>query len=160
VQGLPSSFLMSELALRGTPLAFSAARNRFAANLQYYREALKLAPAGAAAADAMFGLLQGHFYDSFTVDPLQPSAQSADELGAQIGLAEDFLGRYPHHAGCEEASFILAIHYMQAARVASAGEREAFAGRARRAAEAFRQAYPESMRAAALPHLLEGITPQ
>lgn len=159
VRSLSSSLLVSELVLRGTPLTFSATHNRFAANLQYYREALKLAPAGAVAADAMFGLLQGNFYDSFTGDPLQPRAQDAGELTAQIGLAQAFLGRYPDHAGSEEVSFILAIHYMQAARATTGGEREAFAQRARRATEAFRQAYPESMRAAALPRLLERIAP-
>jgi hypothetical protein len=160
VQGLPSSFLMSELTVRGTPLAFSTPRNRFSANLQYYREALRLAPSGASTADAMFGLVKGHFYDSFTVDPLQPAGQSADELRAQISLAEDFLARYPQHEGREEASFILAIHLMQAARAAEkGGEREAFARRAQAAAEAFGRDYPESMRAAALPRLLEGSKP-
>lgn len=158
VQGLPSNFLMSELASRSTPLAFSAPRNRFVANLQYYREALKLAPAGAAAADAMFGLLQGHFYDSFSADPLRPEGQSADQLATQIRMAEAYVERYPRHAGREEARFILAIHYMQGARAATKdGERAGYARQAQRASAAFLRDYPDSLRAPALTQLLEGV---
>src|SRR5687767_1499033 len=52
VQGLPSSFLMSELKARGAELAFARESNRFLANVQYYREALKLEPRGPVAAEA------------------------------------------------------------------------------------------------------------
>ena len=158
VQGLPSNFLMSELAARGTPLAFSATRNRFGANLQYYREALTLAPAGPAAADAMFGTLQGHFYDSFSADPLRPEGQSADQLTAQIRMAEAYLERYPRHAGREEARFILAIHYLQAARAEGRnGGREAYVRQAQRATAGFLRDYPDSLRAAALTQLLDSV---
>ena len=158
VQGLPSNFLMSELAARNTPLAFSATRNRFVANLQYYREALQLAPAGPAAADAMFGLLQGHFYDSFSGDPLRPAGQSAEQLARQIRVAQDYLERYPRHAGREEAEFILAIHYMQGAGAATnEGERAAYSRQAQRVSAGFLRDYPDSIRAAALTQLLEGV---
>jgi hypothetical protein len=158
VQGLPSNFLMSELKARGAELAYSPETNRFLANLQYYREALNLAPSGPAAADASFGLLQGYFYDSFTIDPLRPTSQTGAQLAGQIRLAEEFLGKYPRHAGGEEISFILAIHYVQAAR-ATQRERDkaAFAQKARAMAGEFAKTYPESLRAAALPHLLEGL---
>lgn len=158
VQGLPSNFLMSELAARGSPLAFSAGRNRFGANLQYYRESLRLDPAGPAAADAMFGLLQGHFDDSLGADPLRPEGQDADRLAAQIRIAEDYLERYPRHAGREEARFILAIHYMQAARAAGQdGGRQRHLQQAQRAVAGFLRDYPDSLRAAALAQLLEGV---
>jgi hypothetical protein len=158
VQGLPSNFLMSELKVRGAELAYSPKTNRFLANLQYYREALKLAPSGPAAADASFGLLQGYFYDSFTIDPLRPTSQTGVQLAGQIRLAEEFLGNYPRHAGCEEISFILAIHYVQAARAGrDAQEQAAFANKARALAGEFVRSYPESMRAAALSHLLESL---
>ena len=158
VQGLPSNFLMSELAVRGTPLAFSATRNRFGANLQHYREALTLAPAGPVAADAMFGLLQGHFYDSFSVDPLRPEGQSADQLTKQIRMAEVYLERYPGHAGGEEVRFILAIHYLQAARAAGGdGGRETYVLQAQRATAGFLRDYPDSLRAATLAQLLESV---
>lgn len=157
VQGLPSNFLMNELQARGTPLAFSVRRNRFGANLPYYRESLKLAPAGAAAADAMFGLLQGHFYDSFSIDPLRPEEQSAEQLAAQIRVAEDYLERYPSHAGREEARFILAIHYMQATRAAGNGGPAGYARQAQRATAGFLRDYPDSIRAATLAQLLEGV---
>lgn len=159
VQGLPSNFLMGELAVRGMPLTFSATRNRFGANLQHYREALKLAPAGPAAADAMVGLLQGHFYDSFSADPLRPEGQSADQLGAQIRMAEAYLERHPRHPGREEVRFILAIHYLQAARAAADRDgREAFMQQARRAAADFLRDYPDSLQAAALEQLLQSVS--
>ena len=158
VQGLPSNFLMSELKARGAELAYSPETNRFLANLQYYREALNLAPSGPAAADASFRLLQGNFYDSFTIDPLRPTSQTGAQLAGQIRLAEEFLGKYPRHAGGEEISFILAIHYVQAARAAEREtDKAAFARKARAMAGEFAKTYPESLRAAALPHLLEGL---
>lgn len=160
VQGLPSNFLMSELTVRGSGLAYSPETNRFLANLQYYREALRLAPSGPAAADASFRLLQGYFYDSFTINPLRPSSQTGVQLATQLRLAEEFLGKYPRHAGCEEISFILVIHYVQAARAATIHkERNAFARKARDVAGKFFRTYPDSMRASALPDLLEGLSP-
>jgi hypothetical protein len=158
VQGLPSNVLMSELKARGAELAYSPETNRFLANLQYYREALNLAPSGPAAADASFGLLRGYFYDSFTIDPLRPTSQTGVQLAGQIRLAEEFLGKYPRHVGGEEISFILAIHYVQAARAAEREtDKAAFAQKARAMTSEFAKTYPESLRAAALPHLLEGL---
>lgn len=158
VQGLPSNFLMSELKESGAGLAFAAETNRFLANLQHYREALKLEPPGPVAADAAFRLLQGYFYDSFTVDPLQPGAQTRAQLAEQIRLGEGLLKMHPQHGEREEAAFILAIHYVQAARTGrDAHEQAAFANKARTLAGDFLKTYPESMRAAALPHLLESL---
>ncbi len=158
IQGLPSNFLMSELKLRGTGLAYSADTNRFIANLQYYREALRLVPSGEVAAAASFRLLQGYFYDSFTTDPLQPAAQSQAQLAEQIRLGEDLLKKYPQHAEREEASFILVVLYVQAARAAErARDKASFAQKSRAMAGEFAKTYPESLRAAALPHLLEGL---
>jgi hypothetical protein len=158
VQGLASNVLMSELRLRGIGLAYSPDTNRFVANLQYYQEALRLAPSGEFAAAASFRLLQGFFYDSFTTDPLQPSAQSQSQLAEQIRLGEDLLKKYPQHTEREEASFILVVHYVQAARAADRGrEKAAFGRKARAMAGEFAKAYPESLRTAALPHLLEGL---
>jgi len=158
IQGLPSNVLMSELRLRDSGLAYSADTNRFIANLQYYREALRLAPSGPIAAQASFRLLKGYFYDSFSDDPLQPAAQSQAQLAEQIRLGEDLLKKVPRHAEREEASFILVVHYVQAARTAERGSgRAAFAQKARVMAGEFAKTYPESLRSAALPQLLEGL---
>ena len=158
IQGLPSNFLISELKSRGTGLAYSADTNRFVANVQYYREALRLAPLGEVAAAASFRLLQGYFYDSFATDPLRASSQSQTQLAEQIGLGEELLKKYPQHAEREEASFILLVHYVQAARTAEQGRNKAaYARKARVTAGEFTKAYPESLRAAALPHLLEAL---
>src|SRR6267142_5740510 len=158
VQGLPSNFLMSELKARGAELAFAAETNRFLANVQHYREALKLDPSGPAAAEATFRLLQGYFYDSFATDPLQPASQSQAQLGEQIRLGEDLLKKYPQHTEREETSFILVVHYVQAARAAEReADKLAFAHKARAMAGEFAKTYPASLRAAALPHVLEGL---
>jgi len=158
VQGLASSFLMSELRARGSPLAWSAQRGRFDANLKYYREALKLSNDPAIASEATFRLLQGGFYDSFTIDPLEPVSQNAAQLTEQVALGETFRQRYPAHAGREEASFILVIHYIQSARAAAQPkQRAAFAQKARALGEEFLKTWPDSLRAAAIPPLLERL---
>lgn len=157
VQGLPSNFLMSELRARGHPLAWSADRGRFQANLEYYAGALKLDAASAAGAEASFRLLQGGFYDSFTDDPLAPVAQSPSQLAGRIRLGEDYLRRHPVHAGHEEATFILAVYYMQAA-VSVDGERKSgFARKARALSAAYTARYPDNLRAATLAALLERV---
>ena len=158
VQGLPSSFLMNELKVRGAELTFSPETNRFLANVQYYRAALMLEPSGPVAAEAAFRLLQGNFYDSFTSDPLQPGAQTRAQLAEQIRLGEGLLKVQSQPGEREETSFILAIHYMQAAHSGrDAQERAAFANKARALAGEFLGSYPESMRAATLAHLLDSL---
>jgi hypothetical protein len=160
VQGLASNFLMAELRARGSPLAWSADRGHFDANLKYYREALKLSNAPAIAGEATFRLLQGWFYDSFTVDPLEPAAQTPAQLAEQVRLGETFRQKYPGHAGREEATFILVVHYIQSARAAAQPkQRQAFALKARALGEEFLTAYPDSLRAAAIPPLLERLPP-
>lgn len=155
VQGLASNFLMAELAARATPLAWSAQHGRFDANLKYYREALKLSNDPALASEATFRLLQGWFYDSFTIDPLQPSAQTPAQLAEQVRLGEAFRRNYPGHAGREEGAFILVVHYIQSARAAAQPQRRAaFAQKARVLGEEFVRTYPDSLRSAAIPPLL------
>lgn len=159
VQGLPSNFLMGELRARGDALAWSAQRNRFLSNLGYYREAMRPPHAGGTAAEAAFRLIQGWFWDSFTEDPLRPSGQSAEQLAAQIRIAEEYLRTFPIHAGREEASFILAVHYMQAALAADTGRRAGYAKKARRMSESYRADHPDSLRMATLTALLERLPP-
>lgn len=159
VQGLPSNFLMGELRARGDGLDWSASRNRFLSNLAYYREALRTPHDAATGAEASFRLLQGWFWDSFTEDPLQPVGQSPARLAEQIRLGEDYLRRYPQHPGQEEASFIVAVHYMQAALAAERGKRDGYARRARGMSEAYRESHPDSLRTATLVALLERLPP-
>lgn len=159
VQGLASSVLMSELTAHGAPLAYSARANRFSANLPYYRDALHWAPSGPIAAEASFRLLKGYFYDSFGDDPLQPVSQSRAQLAEQIRLGEALRRDFPRHAQREETSFILAIHTMQAARVAvEAGARTRFLKDARELVAEFVKTYPDSLRAATLTALLESVS--
>ena len=160
VQGLASSFLMAELSARGTPLAWSAPHTRFDANLKYYREALRLSTVPAITGEATFRLLQGWFYDSFTIDPLKPATQTPAQLAEQVKLGETFRQKYPGHAGREEAGFILIIHYIQSARAAvQPKQRAAFSEKARALAEDFLTTYPDSLRSAAIPPLLERLPP-
>lgn len=155
VQGLPSNFLMNEMRARGNGLDWSASRGRFSANLDYYRSAVKLDPPSAA--EASFRLLQGWFYDSFTDDPLLPSAQSPAQLSEQIRLVEDYLRKFPGHAGREEATFILAVHYMQAALSEARGQKSGYARKARDLAGEYSHSHPDSLRSATLIALLERV---
>lgn len=157
VQGLPSNFLMNELRVRESGLEWSAARNRFLANLRYYREALRLHPEPAIAADASFRLLQGWFYDSFTEDPLAPTHQTPVQLAGQIRIAERYLVRHPSHAGNEEAAFILAVHYMQAAVYGEREQRSGYAKKARALSAEYTAQHPDNLRVPTLNALLERI---
>jgi hypothetical protein len=157
VQGLPSNFLLSELRMRGTGLEWSPSQGRFLANLRYYREALALDPGPAIAAEASFRLLQGGFYDSFTDDPLAPASRAPDPLAESIRLGETFLARYPQHAGREEATFILAVRYMQASLGTEREEARDHARKARALAAGYGRDYPGSLRTVTLDALLERI---
>jgi len=159
VQGLASSVLLSELTAHGAPLAYSARANRFTANLQYYRDALQWAPPGPVAAEASFQLLKGYFYESFGDDPLQPVTQSRAQLAEQIRLGEALRRDFPRLAQREETTFILAIHYMQAAHMAmKAGERTRFLTGARALVAEFVKTYPDSLRAVTLTALLDRVS--
>jgi len=158
VQGLPSEYLVSALAAGGTPLATTPGSLRFPANLDYYGESLRLAPDGPSAADASLRLLQGYFYDSFSDDPLAPHTQTWPQLQQQMRAGERFQHRYPTHPGREEVDFIVAVHYLQAARAApDARERQGYSQRARAALSAFQRSYPDSMRVAAVEVLMEQV---
>jgi hypothetical protein len=155
VQGLPSNRLVAELKVRGTPLAQDP-KGRYLANLNYYRDALKHAPRGTRESDALYRLVQGYFYDSFEDDPLKPKSQSWAQLEEQIALAERLQSRSAQHVDLEEANFILLIHYVQAARFTPEGAKR-YAGKAHAAITAFQLRYPESLRAAAMPVMLEAL---
>lgn len=158
VQGLATEYLVRELQARRLDLLVSPALRRFPANLGYYREALRLSPDGPLAGEAMLQWLRGQFYDSFRDDPLQPFAQSFAELEQQIALGERFLARHPEHAGREEAQFIVLVYLVRAAHAGpDAGKRRAARTRAREVARDFGARYGESMRAAAVPVLLETL---
>jgi hypothetical protein len=156
VQGLPSNYLVAELRSKGAPLDFG--QGRFLAHVSYYREALKLAPDGPVAAEAMLRWMRGAFYDSFDDDPLQVRGQTSDQLREQLALGERFVQRYPAHPEIEEAQFVLLVNSIRAANAApDPATRAALTARARQAAQAFLARYPDSMRAAAVPVLLESM---
>jgi hypothetical protein len=156
VQGLPSNYLVAELRNKGAPLDF--ARGRYLAHVGYYREALELAPDGPYAAEAMLRWMRGAFFDSFDDDPLQVRGQTPDQLREQLALGERFVRRHPTHPEIEEAQFILLVNTIRVARAApDATARADQSARARQAAQAFLARYPESMRAAAVPVLVEGL---
>jgi hypothetical protein len=147
VQGLPSNYLVEELARRGAPLHYSQVRRRYIFIDTWFAEALRLDPRHA---DAGFRLLQGRFQESYDEDPL---VWHGDGLASEIALAEDLLAREPTHERREEIEFIAAILYTRAARAGSA----AYAAKARQAIAEFEQRYPGSLRTAAMPVLREAI---
>ena len=158
IQGLATEYLVRELAKKGLALRVKPGLGRYPANVDYYRQALKLSPDAPHAADAMFAWLQGDFYDSFDADPLQPHAQPWSELQEQIALGERLVKRSPAYPELEEAKFILAVLYTRASR--SAADRKVVAQyteRARAAAREFQSLYPDSLRTAAIPVLLEAL---
>ena len=156
VQGLPSNYLVAELRRQGAPL--SQAQGRFLANIAYYREALKLAPEGPAAAEASLRWMRGAFYDSFEDDPLVVRGLTPEQLDEQLALGERFVQRYPAHPEMEEAQFILLANTVRAANASrDAARRAALSARARALAETLLARYPDSMRAAAVPVLLERL---
>jgi hypothetical protein len=158
IQGLPTEYLVRELARKGVALQPSPTLGRYPANVDYYRESLRLQPAGPRAADAMFAWLQGVFYDSFDADPLQPRAQSWRELQEQISLGERLLKQAPAHPELEEAKFILAVLHTRAARSApDLKTGKGYADSAGMLIRDFQMRYPDSLRAAAMPVLLEAL---
>lgn len=159
VQGLPSNYLVAELERLGVPLAYSARPKRFLSNTKYFAESLALSPDGGVAVEAAFRLLQGTFYDSFDSDPLD-SAESWKMLLGGIELAESLAGKALSAEQREEADFILAVRYVRAARRApGAASAAGYAQKARSALVSFEKRYPDSLRAAAVPYLLDTLTP-
>lgn len=152
VQGLPSNYLIEELARRGTPLP--RGKRGFVFDPAHFEKALRLAPHGTFAADAGFRLLQGSFYDSFEQDPLDWRGEGRP-LPAQIALAEELLARHAGHPAREEIEFIAAILYTRAARQPQFSS--LYTDKARQALEGFAARYPASLRAAAVPVLREAI---
>jgi hypothetical protein len=158
IQGLPTEYLIRELKAKGLPLEVSSGLGRFPANVSWYREALRLSPDGPHAGDASFGWLKGDFYDSFDTDPLRARHQSWADLHEQIALGERTVRLQPAHPEIEEAKFILAVLYTRAARTApDRRAREQYADRARGSITEFQSRYPESLRVAALPILLQAL---
>jgi len=158
IQGLSTEYLVRELKRKGLTIELSPPLGRFPANVSWYREALRIAPEGAHTNDAMFGVLQGEFYDSFDADPLQARAQPWSGLQDQIALGEQLIRRAPAYSDAEETKFILAVLYTRAARVAPDRKTAAqYADRARVSIADFQSHYAESMRAAALPVLLQSL---
>jgi len=147
VQGLPSHYVVEELARRGAPLRYSEVRRRYLFIDTYFAEAARL---DRNHADARFRLLQGGFQDSFEQDPL---VWHGDALAQHIALAEELLARHPAHAQREETEFIAAILYTRAARAGSS----AYAAKARQAIAGFEARYPGSLRSAAMPVLREAL---
>jgi hypothetical protein len=157
VRGLPSNYLVAELERRSVPLAYSPRQKRYLANTKYFAEALRLSPHGAFADDAAFRLFHGTFYDSFDADPLE-SGESWKALREQIALGESLAGKSLPAEQREEADFILAVRYVRAAgRAPDAVLGRGYAEKARTALGAFQQRYPDSLRAAAVPVLLDAL---
>lgn len=151
-QGLETALLIEQLNALPHKLAYSARLRLFAANLAPYREALALDPLGEFADRARFMILKGHFYDSFTDDPLRPPAQTREELLAMIVLGEALHRARPSGVDPEETAFILAMHYLQA-RVSRALAADKAGARFGELVREFRQRHPRSLKLATLEAL-------
>lgn len=155
VQGLPSNLVIERFKVAGAPLPWSDRLGRYAAPVEQYRAALELDGKGRRANEALFGLIYGTFYDSFRDDPLQSLAEEPATSLALIDLGNRFVSDYPADSNVEEARFILAIAHVRAAR--SSVDMKRFAARARELLNQFQRDYPDSLRAAAVPVLLDAL---
>ena len=129
---------------------------RYAAPVGYYQAALELDPNGRLANEAIYGYLYGTFYDGFRDDPLQPLTRDAALLRTQLDLGERFVREFPRDRNLEEVKFITAVLYVRAAR-AGGTDASRSAARARELLRQFERDYPDSMRTAAVPVLLDAL---
>lgn len=155
VQGLPSNLVIERLRAAGAPLNWADRLGRYAAPVEHYRTALDLDRKGRRSGEAMYGLLYGTFYDSFRDDPLQSIASEPSTSRVLVELGESFVADHPRDADIEEARFIVAIAHVRLARAGPAVSRQT--ARARDLLVRFLRDYPDSLRAAAVPVLLEAL---
>lgn len=155
VQGLPSNLVIERLRAAGAPLPWSDRLGRYAAPVEHYRAALELDRKGRRSGEAMFGLLYGTFYDSFRDDPLQSIVAEPVTSRLLIDIGERFVAEHAGDANAEEARFIVAIAYVRLARGGTDGKRHS--ARAKELLTRFQRDYPDSLRAAAVPVMLEAL---
>lgn len=155
VQGLPSNLVVERFKAIGTPLTWSERLNRFGAPVEHYAAAYDLDPKGPGANDALYGVVYGKFYDSFRDDPLTSLDVEPASSNALIDAGERFVRDFPRDANLEEVRFIVAVASVRVSR--SGGDAKRNATRARELLERFRQDYPDSLRAAAVPVMLEAL---
>ncbi len=153
-QGLETALLINQLNASAHPLQYSTQTRLYQANLNPYRDANALDPRGAFVNAARFMILKGHFYDSFTDDPLQPLAQSRDELLAMIGIGEALYRVRAPGLDLEEIGFVLAMHYLQARRSRALPTDKA-TERFTELLREFRQRHPQSLKLATLETLAQ-----
>jgi len=155
VQGLPSNLVLERLKAAGAPLPWSERLGRFAAPVEHYGAAYELDPQGAGANAALYGVVYGRFYDSFRDDPLVSLDPEPASSHALIEAGERLVNAYPRDANVEEVRFIVAVAWVRAAR--SGSDARHSAARARDLLERFRKDYPDSLRSAAVPVMLEAL---
>jgi len=150
--------LLKSLAQRDLAPRFDEAIGRYRLPRTPLEEALRLSPAAPFAVRARFLLLKAGFYESFVLDPFQLVGIGFDDLAREIAEAETVSAALKNTEDAEEAAFIHAIDLARAARLAPQTEAaRSYADRARMALNAFAEAYPESMRAAAAGMILKGL---
>lgn len=119
---------------------------------------LALAPDGGDAGEAMFRLVRAGFRAGYRISPATEAPVDPGDTRRRIAMAERFLAGWPDHAGREEVAFVLAVERARlvifAADPATARE---LAGPALAALEAFRDGWPDSLRAAAIPGLVGAV---
>lgn len=156
IQGLPSQMLGDRLKQSGHPMVWLDALGRFGAPVDLYKTAFELDPKGRRSNEALVGYLFGSFYDSFREDPLKPLQGNGANLQALIDIGERLARDHPREPFIEETRFITAILLVRAAR-AGMGDRQIRSARARELMTQFQRDYPDSLRSAAIPVLLDAL---
>lgn len=155
VQGLPSNLVVERFKAMGVPLPWSERLGRFGAPVEHYAAAYDLDPKGTGASAALFGVVYGRFYDSFRDDPLASLVPEPASSNALIEAGERFVQSYPGDTNVEEVRFIVAVAWVRVAR--GGGDTKRGAAQARELLERFRKDYPDSLRSAAVPVMLEAL---
>lgn len=155
VQGLPSNLVVERFKTLGAPLPWAERLGRFGAPVEYYAAAYDLDPKGPDANDALYGVVYGRFYDGFRDDPLTSLDAEPAASNALIDAGERFVRDFPRDANLEEVRFIVAVAWVRVARIGHDARRNS--ARARELLEQFRKDYPDSLRSAAVPVMLEAL---
>jgi len=156
VQGLPSQMLGDRLKQSGHPMVWLDTLGRFGAPVDLYKTAFELDPKGKRSNEALVGYLFGSFYDGFREDPLKPTQSDGANLQPLIEIGERLARDNPREPSVEETRFITAILLVRAAR-AGVGDRRFRSARARDLLTQFQRDYPDSLRSAAIPVLLDAL---
>lgn len=149
--------VVARLRSRGIGVMLSEEQQRYAYDLEAFREYLERAPRGGRAAEARYRLLARDFHGRMGLDPLAPLPLDVAATARGAREEERFLKDHP---ASEHAREVRLFHAVDLCRLAQ-GERPPRPGAERRCRDALELVgtrYPGTMEARAAEAMLEGRT--